>query len=121
MAMITIGGVAMPQPTQYQVTLQDLDSENTTRNEAGKLKRDRIRAGVYKIAVTWQVNRAGLKKITDAVAPASFAVVFFDPATGGNKTATMYAGDRTGELLAYTDEARPGDSLWEVTVDLTQY
>ena len=43
-AMITIGNTELPAPTDYTVTLQDLDSESTRRTEAGTLIRDRVRA-----------------------------------------------------------------------------
>ena len=68
MAMLKIGDTDMPEPAKYNVTLQDIDSENTRRTESGVLTRDRVRGGVYKIQVTWNVNDSDLKKITSAIA-----------------------------------------------------
>lgn len=120
MAIIKIGGVDMPSPTKYNVSLQDIDSENTTRTETGDLVRDRIRAGVYKIGITWMVTHTVLKSITDAIAPEKFNVTFFDPTTGTNPTRDMYCGDRAGELKHYkaTD---PSKSLWEISTSLIEY
>ncbi len=117
MAMIKIGTIELPAPTDYTVTLQDIDSESTRRTEAGTLIRDRVRAGVYKIQATWKVNKAQLKTITDAVKPSKFQVIFFDPTTDSSPTKSMYVGDRTGKLL-YRET---GDSLWELSLSLIEY
>ena len=117
MALITIGTTPLPDPAEYSVTLQDIDSENTRRTEAGVLTRDRVRAGVYKIQATWKVNKTGLKKITDAVSPAKFSVTFFDPTTSTNPTRPMYVGDRTARLI----HLESGQSFWELTLSLIEY
>ena len=117
MALITIGAIPLPDPAEYSVTLQDIDSENTRRTEAGILTRDRVRAGVYKIQATWKVNKTDLKKITDAVSPAKFSVTFFDPTTSTNPTRPMYVSDRTARLL----HLESGQSLWELTLSLIEY
>lgn len=116
-AIITIGSTELPAPVEYTVTLQDIDSENTRRTEAGILTRDRVRAGVYKIQATWKVNKTDLKKITDAVSPAKFSVTFFDPTTSTNPTRPMYVGDRMARLI-YLES---GQSLWELSLSLIEY
>ena len=117
-AMITVGATALPNPTDYQVTRSDLDSDNTSRSEAGVLQRDRVRAGIYKLQLTFRVTRANLKVITDAIAPASFAVTFFDPTTSSSPTKTMYAGDRAAKLIQSVDG---GESYWDLSVDLIEF
>lgn len=117
MALITIGSTTLPDPSEYSVSLQDIDSENTRRTEAGVLTRDRVRAGVYKIQATWKVNKTDLKKITDAVSPAKFSVTFFDPTTSSNPTKDMYVGDRMARLI----HLESGQSLWELTLSLIEY
>ena len=117
MALIKIGSTSLPDPVEYSVTLQDIDSENTRRTEAGILTRDRVRAGVYKIQATWKVNKTDLKIITDAVKPAQFAVTFFDPTTSTNPTRPMYVGDRMARLI----HMESGQSLWELTLSLIEY
>jgi hypothetical protein len=117
MALITIGTTPLPDPAEYSVTLQDIDSENTRRTESGILTRDRVRAGVYKIQATWKVNKTDLKTITDAVKPAQFAVTFFDPTTSTNPTRPMYVGDRMARLI----HLESGQSLWELSLSLIEY
>jgi hypothetical protein len=117
MALIKIGTTPLPDPAEYSVTLQDIDSENTRRTEAGILTRDRVRAGVYKIQATWKVNKSELIIITDAVKPAQFAVTFFDPTTSTNPTRPMYVGDRMARLI----HLESGQSLWELSLSLIEY
>ena len=67
MGLLNINNVDMPKPTSYQVGVQDLDSAETVRSESGILHRDRIRAGVRKISVSWTVKAADISKILKAV------------------------------------------------------
>ena len=121
MALIKIGTTDLPDPVEYSVALQDIDSENTRRTEAGVLTRDRVRAGVYKIQAKWKVNKTQLKTITDAIAPARFSVTFFDPTTSTNPTKYMYSGDKDGQLVLLKDQNNLGDSLWELSTSLIEY
>jgi hypothetical protein len=120
MAIISIGGTNMPSPSKYSVIMQDIDSENTGRTETGLLIRDRVRAGVYKIQVSWQVEHSQIKTITDAITSDKFQVTFFDPTSNTNKTCDMYCGDRSGELIRYMAD-NPSKSLWEITTSLIEY
>jgi hypothetical protein len=120
MAMITIGATPLPNPAKYSVDLQDLDSDNTARSETGVLTRDRVRAGVYSVKCTFKVSKTQLKTITDAIAPASFSMTFFDPTTGTNPTITAYAGNRSCDLVGYKTGAESA-SRWELSVDFIQF
>ncbi|MBW2672574.1 MAG: hypothetical protein JRD89_04045 [Deltaproteobacteria bacterium] len=113
MALISIGGVDMPAPSEYGVSLQDIDSENTRRTETGVLVRDRVRAGVYKIQVKWKVTKTQLKTITDAIAPAQFT-------TSTTPTRDMYSGNRDAQLIKY-DSVDPDNSLWELSAALIEF
>lgn len=119
MALISIGGTPLPDPVEYSVSLQDLDSENTKRTETGLLSRDRVRAGVYKIQVSWKVKKTDLITITTALSPAKVSVTFFDPTNNGNVTKDMYSGDRSGKLVLM--KPNPDDSLWEFSTSLIEY
>lgn len=123
MAIITIDSVPMPSPAAggYKVSIADLDSENSSRNEAGELSRERIRSGVYKIEITWWVSAADYAVVIAALAPEKISVTFFDPNTGAYQTRDMYTGDRSGSLRTYIDGANPEASQWELTANLTEY
>lgn len=124
MAMITIGGVALPNPIVggYKVYNRDIDSENTTRTETARLQRDRIRTKMYAIDVTWNVKGADYQKVINALAPAKIVVNFYNPNDGAYYTQTdMYAGDRAATLLDYQSETDPSKGLWELSTTLTIY
>ena len=121
--MISIGGTALPNPTDYEVQLADLDSENTTRNAQGVLLRDRVRGGTYTISIGWEgLTQAQLRSITSAVAPAAVSVSFFDPTTGtANITRQMYAGNRRSRLSVHLNESRRAQSRWDLSFNLIEY
>lgn len=96
---IEINGFVAPAPVTYEVQSADLDSDQTTRNENGVLKRDRIRRNVYKIIATWRLNTDDLAKLVNALAPSSFTVKFIDLTTCTYQTKTMYAGDRSATVV----------------------
>lgn len=124
MAMITIDGVALPNPVVggYTVYNRDGDSENTTRKEDWKLQRDRVRANMYAIDVKWQVQGADYQTVINALAPAKISVNFFNPNDATYYTVDdYYAGDRTATLLDYQDENAPETALWELSTTLTIY
>ena len=100
---ITIGtgnnAYTLPAPTAYEVQRADLDSENTTRNEAGYLSRDRIRGGVYKIVAKFRVKVSDLQAIISHISGVSFTCTFLDLTTASYQTKTMYCGDRSASLV----------------------
>lgn len=118
MVLITVNGTPLPNPSEYFVSLQDIDSANSERTSTGRLQRDRVRAGVYKIELSWRaITRDQLKLIINAVAPAEVEVEFFDPTRVTMTTATMYAGDRRGGLVHYTEDG----GYWSLAFNLIEY
>ena len=98
MAILQINGVDMPEPSSFKVGLQDLDSEKSTRNEAGRIQRDRIRQGVYKIDGEWRnISGTAVTKLENATSPSSFTARF--TTASGTKTKVMYVGDRSEEMI----------------------
>lgn len=101
MAILTIGGTAMPSPAKLSVQVLDVDG-NATRNAQGTLIRDRI-AVKRKLqctfpALTW----SQASTLLTAISATSFSVTYPDPQTGAMATKTMYVGDRTNPVLKLT-------------------
>ena len=112
MDILTIGGVTLPAPNEYKVQLNDLDSSGT---EDGVMMRNRVREGIAKISASWAaVSTADCAKILNAVKPDSFDVAYF---FGEMRTARMYAGDRSADLIA----AREGKGVWDVSLNLIEF
>ena len=123
MVLLKIGSANLPNPSSYKVSRSDMDGPNTKRTEAGVLNRERVRAGVYKIQVSWgALTMTELTAVTTALTPAEFTVTFFDPTTAtAGKTAKMYAGDRSAELVRVIDENKTAESRWSLSVSLTEF
>lgn len=115
MTFLKIGGIEMPNPIPggYSVTQADLDSSNSNRTETGVLKRERIRAGMYKIGCKWRVNSKDMATILSAISAETFTVEFY---FGALVTAEMYAGDKSLDLLMY----KSGGDLWDVSCNLIE-
>ena len=115
LVLIYIGGIEMPPPVSYKVTLSDLDAPNSGRSESGVMNRDRVRADVGKIELSWKnLTTTQLKTIVQAVSPEEFEVRYF---FGTEHTAIMYAGDRSIDLKV-PDEP---ESYWDMSVNLIEY
>ncbi len=117
MAIISIDGVDLPAPSSFKLPQFDLDSGDTNRNGLGILQRDRVRQGIYKIELEWKgITSATLAAIEEAIRPASFQVTF--PTATGLKTKTMYAGDRSEDIVRY----RSSDNIrWNISFNLVEY
>jgi hypothetical protein len=118
MTMLRIDGVDMPVPSVYKLPRFDMDSEDTNRNEEGRLQRDRIRQGIFKIELEWwSITSSQLHTIETAIAPASLQVTFITAI--GPQTKTMYAGDRNIGMALYDEKT--DDIRWDVSFNLIEY
>lgn len=116
--MITIDSTTLPTPSVYRLPDYDIDSENTGRVETGVLQRDRLRSEVYKVELEWWgLSDTDVQTIMTAVRPAQFSVTFLTES--GNKTKTMYAGDKHRELVRYMGDS--SKKAWNVSVNLIEY
>ena len=98
--LLTVDGVALPNPSVYDTTYADLDSSNSYTSETGILNRDMIRGNHRTIAVEWtKLNLSELQTILrsvsdDSTLKASFTLVYFDLFSGTFKSGQFYASDR---------------------------
>lgn len=115
---ISINGSDLPLPLAdgYSVSLSDLDSENTNRGEDGVMFRERIRAGVYKVAYQAQVETSELEQILSLISSDKFTVSFY---FGRMVTATMYAGDKSINLVSC--DLEKDTSYWSVSFNLIEF
>jgi hypothetical protein len=98
MAIINVNSVDMPDPSKLQITVSDISSDNSGRNAAGEMLKDKI-AQKVKLSCTWNwLTNAQCSQLLNAIDPIYFSVVYPDPKAGTNLTATMYVGDRTAPV-----------------------
>ena len=119
--MIAINGKRLPNPTKYRVGMSDLDSADTTRNEAGVLIRNRVRQGVTKIELGFTLRGQDASWVLDLVTPAQVSVEYYDPRIFQPRTINAYVGDRTCNMQVYTPNMNVEDIWWEVTFNLIEY
>lgn len=115
MNLIKFDSYTPPTPTEYNISIQDIDSSDTGRGETGKMSRERVRSNVFKIDIGWKnLSSDDVIKIKQAIKNQSFNVSFF---YGGNETAEMYAGDRSLSLK-YVDDK--GNYFWDFSFSLIE-
>lgn len=119
--MIAINGTQLPKPTKYLVTMSDLDSSDSARNEAGVLIRNRIRQGVTKIELAFTLKGSDASWVLELVQPARVSVEYFDPRSFVPRTIDAYVGDRSVNMRVYTPDMSAEDILWEVSFNLVEY
>lgn len=77
--LIEIDDVLMPAPLTYEIPLDDLDSSDASQSESGVQIRNRVRAFVRKINLSWRVSGADATTVLLASKPNKVKVKFFDP------------------------------------------
>ena len=116
MQLIKFGNYMPPTPTKYSLTLQDIDSDDTGRGESGYMVRERVRAGIYKLSLTFtNITSADVLAIKDAISTSSVNVTLFD---GSNISAKMYAGERQLDLKSVDDRA---NCFWDMSFSMTEF
>lgn len=99
MALLTIGGVDMPTPTELGIGVMDLSKAE--RNAKGYLILERI-ATKQKLTVTYSfITAEDLSTLLKAIAPTSFSVKYVDPISNSYKTYQMYSGDRNMGMIDF--------------------
>lgn len=117
LSLLKIDGVELPEVATYKVTLSDADGPNSGRSETAVMNRDRVRANIAKIELSWKnVETEDMKKIISAVTPEEFTVDYF---FGTMRNAEMYAGDKTIDLKVTNESGTT--AVWDINVNLVEY
>lgn len=110
MALLVINGVVQRTPSEFKVSISDIDGE-TTRNANGDLIRYRL-ATKRKIELKFPpLTQSEISKLLTAVKDQFFSVTYPDPILGIT-TKTFYVGDRNSPMYRYGDGSN-GQLLWE--------
>jgi hypothetical protein len=101
MALISIGGVALPTPSSFSVGVMDLSKAE--RNANGSMIIERI-ATKKKLSFSYAfLSATDLAVILKAIAPTFYNVTYLDPVDNTFKTASFYCGDRGVGMIDYID------------------
>lgn len=102
MALLSVNGTDLQEPSTYNITKRDLDSENSYTSEVGVLVRDMIRANHVTIDVEWgRLTQAQLQAIASKISNGAdrFQLTYYDYYIGQDVTGTFYAHDRSGQAI----------------------
>jgi len=112
-ALVTVAGVALPEPSEYSASTSTL--VDSARNVAGYVIGSVIRNDVAKVELKWRYLTAQQWASVLSLFTNSFynEVKFFNQATASYTTRKMYVGDRkagiwrrhpeTGEVMGFVD------------------
>lgn len=123
MALLTINGTVMPDPTTYSVPMTDMESSDSAYSESGVRIRNRIRQGIVTLELSWRVNSADAATILSAIEPSKVSVGYLDPKTGIMQTADMFVEDRSCNLLVHENNSADNTNTnwWEISFNLVEY
>ena len=118
--LLSINGVPMPTPSKFNITLNDLDSEETGRSIDGNLHRDVIGTNFRTIDLEWKtMGRSDLSRLLNAVSNVNFTVTYYDPIEDAMISKLMYAGNRKVDMYNYVIDN--GQPVWlNISVSLIQ-
>lgn len=120
-ALVTVAGVALPEPSSYSGTTSTI--VDSARNVNGVVVGSVVRSDVAKVELSWRYLTVRQWSDILSLFTSNFynSVTFFNQVTGGYSTRNMYVSDRnasawrrdpvTGEVLGWTE---PSLSLVEV-------
>lgn len=99
MALVTIGGVALPTPTGFQVGIQDISKAE--RNANGRMIIERV-ATKRKLFITYSfVTEEDASLILKMIAPTFYDVTYLDPQNNTMQSGSFYCGDRNLGMVDY--------------------
>lgn len=112
--IIQAGGTWLPGISSYSISLEDIDSEDTTRSESGKMIRRRLRAKVIKLSVTHLVDMDKMAAIAEKIGETTVELKVYCPArsdaVNGYVTANFYVSKVTTRMIVLQEK-----SWWEVS------
>lgn len=129
MALLSVNGTDLQEPSTYNITKRDLDSENSYTSETGILVRDIIRANHVTIDVAWEhLTLVQFQAIAALISKDNkeeqkqFTLTYFDYYKGTNVTGTFYAHDRSGTAIKVRRITNPnGYEHYQLSTQLIEF
>jgi len=99
--LITVDGVALPQPYLYSWSLQDVSAPNAGRTEDALMHKDRV-AQKRKIQLGWRMKSTAVaSQILKAFNPEYVSVRYFDIMDNQYEVRVFYVGDRESPVKVW--------------------
>ncbi|WP_142414385.1 DUF6711 family protein [Hathewaya massiliensis] len=97
--MISINGVELPAPTDFQVGIMDISKAE--RNARGSMIIERIATKRKLELALKNLSKEEVSKILKLVSPVFFNVTYVDPQDNSTRTGVFYCGDRNIGMLGF--------------------
>lgn len=112
--IIQVGSTWLPGITKYDVTMEDIDAEGSTRSENGTMHREIIRSKVIHAQVTHIVDQTELASICGLIqGNATVNMTVFCPGRGSpNVTADFYVSKVNFDLIRYKEPSTGAVADW---------
>lgn len=115
MTLIKFGNYTPPKPTLYDVLMADVHSADSGRNEGGRGIIEVVREDVGSMEVGWtNLTTAEVETILLNVPKGAVSVTYYN---GGQKSASMYRGDRS---LSLKSAGTSGEMYWDLSFPLVE-
>ena len=111
MALITIAGTAIKEPSEYNALTADIVDNGRNVNGVGVF--DVIRTDVAKVEAVWNFctcsEWSAILKLFNPKYGGSFinSVTFYDQCKGAYETRQMYVSDRSGGMVNLNEDGTP--------------
>lgn len=128
-ALLTVDGIKLPNPSGYDPDYKDLDSDNSFTSETGILNRDMVRGNHRTVHAVWSnISFSSMRTILRAISAddkskESLSLVYYDYYSASFKTGKFYAHDRnikTKRIKFETASSQP-TGRFDLTVDLIEF
>ena len=103
---IKVNGVMLPAPILIDYNYEDLDADSVRDINSAVLDRNRIRADVLKVSLTYGMdNLTTVSTVMQAIGAATLSVELLDIKTNSRTTKTMYSASKSMQMVKY-------DGVW---------
>lgn len=101
--MITVDGVAVPNPSKFEWSLNDVSASTAGRTDDAIMHKDRI-SQKRKISLSWNIKSwEDTAQIMQAFNPEYFDVTYPDMLSGKYETRTFYRSDPSAPVKMWLD------------------
>lgn len=128
MALLSINGTPLKEPSKYDIVKRDLDSENSYTSEEGILVRDMIRPNHVTIDVAWEhLTQAQLQQIVslisrdDIAQQSEFQLTYYDYFKNTDVTGRFYVSDRQSSGIKIRRNTNNGYEHYSLSTSLIEF
>lgn len=101
MAMITVNGTALKEPSEFTWSLNDVSTSSSGRSQDATMHKTRV-AQKRKLTLSWwNPTPAEAAAILTAFNPVTFSVTYPDAMANANQTRTFYRSDPSAPIRSW--------------------